>query len=577
MLYIETWRDRHSKNRRPLTKKSSKLTFKTLPWKIILPIAVLYVIFFFWFDCAYPAFGSKSLFNNYFSKKKNDDSYGIYIEPGLTLADGFSVAEFLKSYPKFKVTEKDSADIVIDNEKLASLQDGVVSDASSEVVIRKVLVPITKFGNLKRSITEDEFHKIEYYEKSIINNNFFDPSLDSNLKLQAPGECADLKTFVNENDSLALIPIDCLDSSVSILAIDNYSIFGQIIDNNRTSKLDENTLLSNYKAKYEVWMNYGNDDYTKEAVAYIRNFFTNSVDSLAKTNSIVMTGVTAMGRGTMWKIRDYGSTYPIEKVADVLKDADIAHTSNEVSFVPGCTQESHTMSFCALPESIDTLTYGGVDVVELTGNHNNDKGWSYNADSMDKYTEKGITYVGGGKNSEEAYKVKYTNLGDYKIAWFGFNELGPAYAWATDDTPGAAEYYEDKLVAEAKEAAANSDIAIMVFQWANENYSYPTDFQKKTARLAIDNGVDLVVGSQGHGTLKMEFYNGVPIYYGLGNFLFDQMFSDKVRSGMILRINTIEGEIVNLEMLPYMIENYSQPNFVYGDVAKSIVDEVVEW
>ena len=168
-------------------------------------------------------------------------------------------------------------------------------------------------------------------------------------------------------------------------------------------------------------------------------------------------------------------------------------------------------------------------------------------------------------------------MGEYKIAWFGFNELGPSYAWATDAIPGAAKYSEEKLVELSAEASNNADIAIMVFQWANENNSYPTELQKRTARLAIDNGVDLVVGSQGHGTQKMEFYNGVPIYYALGNFIFDQMFSDKVREGIILRINTVNGKIVNLEMLPYLIEDYCQPNFVYGNRGEKIINGILNW
>ncbi len=527
-------------------------------------------IIFFWFDDNFPSYGSLSYFDRYISRKVNNEKFGIYIEPGLVLPDDFTIANFLETYPNFEIKEKQFADIVLTTEELKTVQTLQILDPNTELILRKVFVPITKFGTLERSITEEDLENIIIFEDNV---------LDYSSALAKPDSfsCEDVKKKVNEEDSIALVFLDCVDSSVSVLAVDDVSIFGKVLEGNRTQDFSEEFSSDNYKAKYDIWLNYGSDDKTKEAVAYIRNFFINEVDSIADTNALVMTGVTAMGRGVSWKIAKYGPIYPIEKVAEVLQDADIAHTSNEVSFVPGCEQESHTMSFCALPQSIDTLTYAGIDVVELTGNHNNDKGWQYNLDSMNLYEEKGITYVGGGKNLDDAYTVRYSDLGEYKVAWIGFNEAGPAYAWAAEGRPGAAEYWEDKLVELSKEAAENSDIAIMVFQWANENYSYPTEFQKKTARLAIDNGIDLVVGSQGHGTLKMEFYNGSPIYYGLGNFLFDQMFSDKVREGMILRVNTIDGEIKNLEMLPYVLEDYSQPNFVYGDRAEKIVSEVVVW
>jgi len=42
----------------------------------------------------------------------------------------------------------------------------------------------------------------------------------------------------------------------------------------------------------------------------------------------------------------------------------------------------------------------------------------------------------------------------------------------------------------------------------------------------------LVVGSHPHVVQSVEIYNGKRIYYSLGNFVFDQYFSEEVRNGL---------------------------------------------
>lgn len=495
---------------------------------------------------------------------------GIYIQPDIFIPEELRMSELISVFEDVEFTNRDNSSFY-----LASLPESLIDSETrllkSEMVYREVAVPIMKFASTNRNMSKEVFiTELTAVEDSIFENY-------SNLK--GGGEllslsCDAIKDLVNQNDTYALVSSDCLDGTVSVPFVDDVSIFGRVGEGYDLE--DYENWLDEYPFKSEIWANYEENENTNEILEYISSFYSNSNEKL-ETHSIVMTGVTAMGRTVVQKIQEHGTSYPIEKVASVTSSADIAHTSNEVSFYSPCEQPAHTLSFCALPESIDTLVVGGFDIIELTGNHNNDRGSAANLASMELYEENGMQYVGGGKNIEDAYTVRYTDIGDYKVGWVGFNAPGPSYAWATETTAGAAEYFEENVIELVSESAKNADMTITVIQWANENYSYPTEFQKESARLAIDNGADIVVGSQGHGTLKMEFYNGKPIYYGLGNFMFDQMFSDKVREGVILRINTLNGEIANMELLPYAMEDYCQPNFVYGDHAKSVIDGVVVW
>ena len=90
---------------------------------------------------------------------------------------------------------------------------------------------------------------------------------------------------------------------------------------------------------------------------------------------LVMTGVTALARATGYKMDTLGTTYPGQDIRDWLLNADIAHISNEVSFNPDCPLAnflSTSTMFCSRPEYIELLDYIGADMVELSGNHNND-------------------------------------------------------------------------------------------------------------------------------------------------------------------------------------------------------------
>ena len=92
---------------------------------------------------------------------------------------------------------------------------------------------------------------------------------------------------------------------------------------------------------------------------------------------LVMTGVTALARATGYKMDTNGTTYPARDIRDWLRNADLTHISNEVSFNPDCPKanfmDTSTM-FCSRPEYIELLDFIGTDIVELSGNHNNDWG-----------------------------------------------------------------------------------------------------------------------------------------------------------------------------------------------------------
>jgi len=183
------------------------------------------------------------------------------------------------------------------------------------------------------------------------------------------------------------------------------------------------------------------DDYTIDREAAYPLLLSGAMQWKPKSSfTVVQTGVTAMTRAFIAGVYRSGDVlYPVRETAPITAQADIALTSNEVSFLDPCTYPLKDRTrFCSPSRFFKILAHSGFDIIELTGNHNNDFGRRPNAHTLQLLRENGIAYYGGGKNRAEAERVLYHATGDVRIAFVGFNEVGPPEAWATDNEAGAA-------------------------------------------------------------------------------------------------------------------------------------------
>jgi poly-gamma-glutamate synthesis protein (capsule biosynthesis protein) len=92
------------------------------------------------------------------------------------------------------------------------------------------------------------------------------------------------------------------------------------------------------------------------------------------------------------------------------------------------------------------------------------------------------------------------------------------------------ENYPQKTIEAIWQAKKDSSFVVVYAHWGDE-YSPITEYQKSLAHSFIDAGADLIVGSHPHIIQETENYMGKNIYYSLGNFIFDQYFSDEVKTG----------------------------------------------
>ncbi len=287
---------------------------------------------------------------------------------------------------------------------------------------------------------------------------------------------------------------------------------------------------------------------------------------------LVQTGVTAMTRAFIRSVEKAGSIdYTVSETRNITGSADIAVTSNEVSFLEPCRYPlRNRMLFCSPLKFFNILKISGFDVIELTGNHNNDFGRKYNNATIDMIEDNGMVYFGGGRNKNDAEKVKFFKRKGVRFAFIGFNQWGPANAWATERGPGAARLRRKTFMRNLKEAGKQSDIILVSVQWGNENNPVPHREQVEYFHLASKMGADIIISSSAHRAMGIEFFRGKFISYGLGNFLFDQMQTVNHRRGIIARHHFYKKKHIETELIPYMIYNYSQPRLLNNEKSESL-------
>lgn len=290
--------------------------------------------------------------------------------------------------------------------------------------------------------------------------------------------------------------------------------------------------------------------------------------SLAQTNrvpdqltTLMLTGVTALVRGTASYMETRGLTYPAQDIGPWLREADILHISNEVPFAKNCPEPHNWegLVFCSRAKYIELLEDVGADIIELTGDHFQDWGPDATLYTLELYKERGWPYYGGGANSAEAaLPVKLEHNGN-KIAFLGCNAKPKGYATASEINPGALHCDFDQMTASVHALREEGYLPIVTFQHL-EYYSYDIHpILEKDFNQVSKAGAVIVSGSQAHQPHGFEITSGSFLHYGLGNLFFDQTNQgDAPRTAFIDRHIIYDGRHISTELLTIYLVDYAR-------------------
>ncbi len=242
---------------------------------------------------------------------------------------------------------------------------------------------------------------------------------------------------------------------------------------------------------------------------------------------------------------DFGALF---ENLEILKKADISFANLEGP-VSDLGRDRHNLySFRMNPTVIPTLAGAGFDIVSVANNHVGDWGRDAYADTLSRLQENEILYTGGGVSAKSAEEPTVIEKYGIKIGFLGFSDVGPDWMKATDEIPGSEA--QAGLPAQAglllasnprfddivRNASQKVDYLVVSFHFGDEYKLVHNARQELLAHKAIDAGAKIVIGHHPHVAEDTEIYKDGFIAYSLGNFIFDQGFSQNTMQGMLLQI-----------------------------------------
>ncbi len=238
-------------------------------------------------------------------------------------------------------------------------------------------------------------------------------------------------------------------------------------------------------------------------------------------------------------------------IREVLRNKDLSITNLECPICDIPAKASKTGPVLSVPhECVQLLTDGDFDIVSLANNHILDKGEEGILHTMALLEKAGKTMIGGGRNLQEATKTQFIEQNGIRLALIAAAD--EEFCIAGDHEAGAAPLRTIDICLQIQEAQKlGADRIILYLHSGHEKYPLPSPEHQKKYRFFADAGASAIVAHHSHIASGYEVYHGVPIFYSLGNFLFDYSVNRRDwAESFLLRIKIAKTGPVDFELIP---------------------------
>ena len=254
--------------------------------------------------------------------------------------------------------------------------------------------------------------------------------------------------------------------------------------------------------------------------------------ALSKEVKLAAVGDVLLARGVGMAIRRHGASYPLAKVAPILRKADLGFFNLECPLSRRGTPTHYRFLFRADPGLAASLKKGGLNVASLANNHTLDYGRTALLDTISALQKAGVRTVGAGATREAAIRPTVVNVKGLKVGFLAYSDIPNFGSFPRTDRPTPAHVHISTLSAEIRAAKSKADVLIVSFHWGNEYWKRPDERQKKLARLAVKSGADLILGHHPHVLQPTETYRGKPIVYSMGGFVWDPKLTEATKGAI---------------------------------------------
>lgn len=280
----------------------------------------------------------------------------------------------------------------------------------------------------------------------------------------------------------------------------------------------------------------------------ISSFIVETPRNIQKeTWTLVATGDVIPARSVNTQtIKRNDFTWGWKYIAPVLKQGDITVINLESPLLAKCVPTDEGMKFCGDERHVEGIIFSGVDVVSLANNHAGNYGIEGIQETIEILEKNGLHITG---TDTQPYTTTVKNI---RVGFLAYNDIGyteAGIAWADVEL----------MKKEIQETKEKNDVVIVSMSWGVEYEASPSARQQELAHVAVDAGADLIIGNHPHWIQPTEKYKNGFITYAHGNTIFDQMWSEETKTGVIGIYTFVGKTLKTVEFVPIYIQDYGQP------------------
>jgi poly-gamma-glutamate synthesis protein (capsule biosynthesis protein) len=319
------------------------------------------------------------------------------------------------------------------------------------------------------------------------------------------------------------------------------------------------------------------------AVAVFGVVFIHEYDVFFPRQEVVISiaGDILLDRGVANAIKQDGPAYPYGDVAPLFREDDITIANLECPLTSesgGGAMKAKQFVFKADPINAPALKSAGFDALMLANNHTMDYLNDGLSDTIKTLDSAGLYYAGAGQ-SKEKIQPCFIDKNGIRIGILSYSSLPPEGFMYDDDIATIAYAragFLDDMRRDVAQAAAQCDFLLAYFHWGTEYRHDAGESQIEIAHAAVDSGASAVIGAHPHVLQGRETYKGAPIYYSVGNFVFDKQIPDGTDEAVIVQLTVGKKGILAVDELPVVITG-CRPRLADGDKSAEIKADLIRY
>ncbi len=296
-------------------------------------------------------------------------------------------------------------------------------------------------------------------------------------------------------------------------------------------------------------------------------------------------GDVMLDRGVRRMIEKEGEDYPFAEVSHLFGEDDLTFINLECPISrSGQPIAGKMIWFRGEPENVPAMRRAGVDVINLANNHILDYGRPALVETVQHLREWGYLPLGVGMDKKEAHLPLFWEGLDSRIAFLGYTDFADIFwDWGEKETfaagtelPGVAALDPRLMIRDVRQAAGEADAVVVSVHWGEEYVPHPSEEHVNLAHHLVQQGADAIIGHHPHVLQSIDVYEEKPIFYSLGNFIFDQEPLPR-RQTVVAQIDWSRHQdqlmADSATLIPYLIRE-GQPTRAEGDDAEAIIERL---